>query len=142
MTARIDLMRSMMAAWAAGDIDAVVGHLHDDVVWHYAAATHPPARGREQCRKMMLRLQPEMNDVEWRVFAHAEAGDRLFLEGVDSYTAANGQRIATPYAGVVEFVGDLIIGWRDYVDLGVAASQRAGEPYSAHVEELLGRPTV
>jgi hypothetical protein len=33
--------------------------------------------------------------------------DRLFIEGVDPYTAANGARIATPYLGVVEFRGDL-----------------------------------
>jgi limonene-1,2-epoxide hydrolase len=139
---KIERMRSMMTAWAAGGIDAVVGHLHPDVVWHYAAATHPPARGVDQCRKLMQRLQPEMGDVVWTVFGHAESGDRLFLEGVDSYTAANGARISTPYAGVIDFDGDLIIGWRDYVDLGVAASQRAGEPYSSQVHELLDRPAV
>lgn len=139
---KIERMRSMMTAWAAGDIDRVVEHLHPDVVWHYAAATHPPARGVDQCRKLMLRLQPEMSDVVWTVFGHAESGDRLFLEGVDSYTAANGARISTPYAGVIDFDGDLIIGWRDYVDLGVAAAQRAGDAYSTQVQELLDRPAV
>ncbi len=141
VSTRLDLMRQVMAAWAAGDVDTVVGQMADDIVWHYAAATHPPVRGKEQARKLLGRLQAEMRDVVWTVFASAETGDRLFLEGVDSYTAANGARIATPYMGIIEFDGDLIRGWRDYVDLGVAASQRNGDPNSAHVQELLDRPS-
>ena len=131
-----------MSDWAAGDVDAVLGHMADDIVWHYAAATHPPVRGKQQARKMLAFLQAEMSEVVWQVFASAETDDRLFLEGVDSYTAANGARIATPYMGVIEFDGDLITGWRDYVDLGVAAAQREGTPDPAHVQELLDRPVI
>jgi len=142
MTTRLHLMRQVMADWAAGDIDAVLGRMADDIVWHYAAATHPPVRGKQQARKMLGRLQPEMHDIVWQVFASAETDDRLFLEGVDSYTAANGARIATPYMGVIEFDGDLITGWRDYVDLGVAAAQREGATNSTQVQELLDRPAI
>lgn len=142
MTTRLDLMRQVMGAWAAGDVDGVVGRMTEDIVWHYAAATHPPVRGTAQVRKLLAVLQAEMRDVVWSVFASAETDDRLFIEGVDSYTAANGARIATPYMGIVEFRGDLICGWRDYVDLGVAAAQRAGEPNPPHVQELLDRPTT
>ena len=142
MSSRLEAMREVMATWAAGDVEGVLARMHDDIVWHYAAATHPPVRGKAQARKMLAMLQREMHDVVWQVFASAETDDRLFLEGVDSYTAANGARIATPYMGVIEFDGELIIGWRDYVDLGVAASQRNGEPVSDHVSELLARPVV
>jgi limonene-1,2-epoxide hydrolase len=140
VTGRLDLMRQVMAKWAAGDVDGVVAHMADDIVWHYAAATHPPVRGTRQARSLLTRLQDEMHDIEWIVFAHAEVGDRLFIEGVDSYTAANGARIATPYAGVIDFDGDLIVGWRDYIDLNVATSQRTGDPRTAQVLELLDRP--
>lgn len=142
MTTRLEQMRSVMAAWAAGDVDAVLDRMHDDIVWHYAAATHPPVRGKAQARKMLSMLQREMHEVVWQVFASAETDDRLFLEGVDSYTAANGARIATPYMGVIEFDGELITGWRDYVDLGVAAVQRDGGETPAHVSELLDRAPI
>jgi limonene-1,2-epoxide hydrolase len=135
-------MRQVMSCWAAGDLDAVLACMDDDIVWHYAAATHPPVRGKAQARKMLGRLQPEMRDVVWQVFASAETDDRLFLEGVDSYTAANGARIATPYMGVIEFRGDLITGWRDYVDLTVAAAQREGATDTPQVQELLARPAI
>lgn len=139
---RLEQMQRLMADWAAGDLDAVLARMHDDIVWHYAAATHPPVRGKAQVRKLLGVLQGEMHDVVWEVFASAETADRLFLEGVDSYTAANGARIATPYAGVVEFDGDLVIGWRDYVDLGVAAVQRDGQPNPPQVDLLLDRAPI
>ena len=83
-------------------------------------------RGRPQARKLLEALQREMLDVRWQVFASAEVGDRLFVEGVDAYRTPDGTEIATPYAGVLELRDGLVIGWRDYVDLSVAASQRAG----------------
>ena len=43
------------------------------------------------------------HDIQWRIFAHAESGDRLFLEGVDEYRTGDGKRMALPYAGVLEF---------------------------------------
>ena len=67
-------------------------------------------------------------------------GDRLFIEGVDEYRTPEGHRVATPYAGVLDFRGDLICGWRDYVDLSVGAQHKAGEPLSKQVLELLDRP--
>ena len=81
-----------------------------------------------------------MHRIEWRIFSYAEAGDRLFIEGVDEYRTPEGHRVATPYAGVLDFRGDLICGWRDYVDLSVGAQHKAGEPLSKQVLELPDRP--
>jgi limonene-1,2-epoxide hydrolase len=126
MGTRYALLLQVIEAWQAKDVEAVIARLHDDIVWHYAAPGLPPVRGKTAARKLLI-------------FAHAELGDRLFLEGVDDYTTGDGKRVATPYAGVLEFQGDLIIGWRDYVDLGVIASQKAGDGLSKHVAELLER---
>jgi len=43
------------------------------------------------------------------------------------------------YVGVIEFRGDKISGWRDYVDYLTIDKQRAGEAVPAHVAELAGR---
>ena len=66
--------------------------------------------------------------------------NRLFVEGVDEYTTKDGVVVAVPYAGVIEFRGDKISGWRDYVDRGVIDAQKAGGGLSPQVKELVGRP--
>jgi len=134
-------LKQMIAVWQAKDIEGVLSFLHEDLVWHYAAGPMPPVRGKAMAAKLLGRFTADMHDIQWRIFAHAESGDRLFVEGVDEYTSADGRRIAAPYAGVLEFKDDLIIGWRDYVDIGVIAQQKAGEPITAQVETLLARPT-
>lgn len=134
------IFSQLIEAWQAKDIDRVLAFMDDDIVWHYAVAAMPPVRGKATARKLLTRFQADMHGIQWRIFAHAEAGDRLFVEGVDDYTTTDGHRVATPYAGVLDFRGDLIVGWRDYVDLGVAAQQKAGEPLSPQVAELLDRP--
>jgi len=134
------IMLQLIDAWQSRDIERVLSHLDDDIVWHYAAGAMPPARGKAHVAKVLGRLQPEMHDISWRIFAHAEAGERLFVEGVDEHRTAGGQRVAAPYAGVMEFKGDRIVGWRDYVDTGVMAQQREGQPPSAQVLALIERP--
>lgn len=142
MGRRYDILRQVIEAWQAKDIDAVLAHMSDDIVWHYAAPGLPPVRGKAAARKLLTNFQADMHGIEWRIFAHAETADRLFIEGVDDYTTTDGRRVAAPYAGVLEFRGELICGWRDYVDLGVLAQQKAGEGLSRQVVELLDRPVA
>lgn len=142
MGRRYDILRQVIEAWQAKDIEAVLAHLSDDIVWHYAASGLPPVRGKAAARKLLTNFHGDMHGIEWRIFAHAETGERLFIEGVDDYTTADGRRVAAPYAGVLDFRGDLICGWRDYVDLGVIAQQKAGEGLSRQVAELLDRPVA
>ncbi len=133
------ILQHVIDAWQAKDVDRVLDFMADDIVWHYAVAVMPPVRGKAAARKLLERFQADMHRIEWRVFAHAEAGDRLFVEGVDDYRTTEGHRVATPYAGVLDFRGDLIVGWRDYVDLSVMTGQKAGKPLTRQVLDLLDR---
>lgn len=142
MARLFSILSEVIAAWQAKDLEAVLAHMADDIVWHYAAPGLPPVRGKAAAEKLLRRFQADMHDIQWRIFHHAEAGDLLFLEGVDDYRTADGKRMAVPYAGVLEFRGDLIVGWRDYVDLAVIADQKAGEPFTSQVETLLARETA
>jgi limonene-1,2-epoxide hydrolase len=142
MAAKIDIYLAIIADWKRKDIDAVLSHLSDDIVWHFAAAAEPPLRGKASARKFLTRFGADIAEVRWRVFHHAESGNRLFVEGVDELVAPDGTITAAPYAGVLEFDGDLVTGWRDYVDVGVMAAQRRGEPLSAQVLELMDRTSV
>jgi limonene-1,2-epoxide hydrolase len=137
-----DILLKVIETWQTKDAEGVLAHLHEDIIWHYAAAAMPPIRGKAMARKLLTRFQQDMHGIQWRIFAHAEVGDTLFIEGVDDYQSTDGHRIATPYAGVLDFRDGLIIGWRDYVDIGVLAQQKAGEPLSKQVLELINRPTA
>ena len=142
MAAKIDIYLAIIADWKRKDIEAVLSHMSDDIVWHFAAAAEPPLRGKASARKFLTRFGADIAEVRWRVFHHAESGNRLFVEGVDELVAPDGTVTAAPYAGVLEFDGDLVTGWRDYVDVGVMAAQRRGEPLSAQVRELMDKPAI
>ena len=142
MGRRYAILRQVIQAWQAKDIDRVLAFMDDEIVWHYAAPAMPPVRGKAAARKLLERFQADMHGIQWRIFAYSETGDRLFIEGVDDYRTTSGHRVAAPYAGVLEFRGDLIVGWRDYVDLGVIDQQKAGQPLTRQVEALLDRPAA
>lgn len=142
MSGRFAVYQSVIRAWKAKDIDAVLAHMSDDIVWHYAAAISPPLVGKGPAREFMESFAGGIREVRWRVFDFAESGDRLFVEGVDEYIATDGARIATPYAGVLDFRGNLICGWRDYFDAAGPAGMKAGGKASPQVEQLIARPAV
>jgi len=142
MPSRFAIYDSIIQAWKRKDIDAVLSHMTDDIVWHYAAAISPPVLGHAGARKFMETFGAKIGEVRWRVFDYAESGDRLFVEGVDEYATAQGRRVAAPYAGVLEFKAGRIVGWRDYVDVGVIARQQAGEPLTPQVLNLIDRPAA
>lgn len=142
MSAKLDVMKALIAAWSKGDVDGALAHMHEDIVWHYAASVAPPLKGKIKARKFLENFKSQISEVRWRMFDYAENGDRLFVEGVDEYLSKDGGLVAAPYAGVIEFKGDLIIGWRDYVDIGVMEAQKAGHPRSAWVDALIDRPAL
>lgn len=139
MSAKLEVMKALIAAWSKGDVDGALAHMHEDIVWHYAASVAPPLKGKVKARKFLENFKSQISEVRWRIFDYAENGDRLFVEGVDEYLSKDGGLVAAPYAGVIEFSGDLIIGWRDYVDMGVMESQKAGNPRAAWVDALIDR---
>jgi len=142
MGRHFETLSKVITAWKARDVDTVLSLMTDDIVWHYAAAAMPPIRGKAVAGKLLQRFLADMHQVEWRIFSYAEVGDRLFVEGVDEYRSPEGHRVATPYAGVLDFRDGLICGWRDYVDVGVGVAQKAGEPLSKQVLELIDRPVA
>lgn len=124
---RLDIFLALVEAWNGGDVDAVLSLMTDTVVWHIAAAAIPPVSGKAAVRAVLEKLRSDMAETRWRILCHAESTDRLFVEGVDAYRRTNGVEVAMPYAAVVEFEGNLIASWRDYIDTRRMESLRAGD---------------
>ncbi len=142
MASRFEQFNAVIEAWKRKDIDAVINAMADNIVWHYAAAIAPPARGKSEARAFIEKFGAGIGEVKWRIFHHAETADRLFVEGVDEYVTKDGVDVAAPYAGIIEFTGDKISGWRDYVDRGTIDAMKAGGGYPDHVKELIARPAA
>lgn len=138
----LPILLSLIERWKVKDIDGVLALMDDDIVWHYAAAIAPPVQGKAKARKLLERLAPQIGEVRWRVFDHAERGDRLFVEGVDEYVTPDGKLVSAPYAGVVEVKDGRIAALREYFDIGVVNALKAGEPMTEHVRVLLNREAL
>ena len=142
MDKRFKQFSAVIEAWKRKDTAFVFDAMTDDIVWHYAAAVAPAAHGKAEARAFLAKFGVNVGAVRWRIFTHAETADRLFVEGVDEYDTPGGKTIVAPYAGVIEFRGDRISGWRDYVDRSVIEAQKAGGPIPAQVTELISRPVA
>ncbi len=138
-SAKLGVMKALIADWSRGDVEGALGHMTDDIVWHYAAGVAPPIKGKAKARTFLENFKSQITAVDWRIFDFAENGDRLFVEGVDEHRTTSGTVIATPYAGVLEFRGDKISAWRDYVDVSVMEAQRAGTAATPWVKDLTSR---
>jgi limonene-1,2-epoxide hydrolase len=132
----IEAVNGIIASWKAGDLDAVLEHLCEDVVYHYHVGSRP-LRGRDAVRRFLERFGSGQTEIRWEIMHWAQAGDRLFVEGIDDYVAEDGRRIRLPYAGVFEFRDGRVAGWRDYIDAGVVAAARAGEANPDWIDEIM-----
>lgn len=124
--AHIDTVQAIIEAWKRGDVETILGKLRPDVVYHYHVGSRP-LEGRDMVRKFLNKFGSGQTDIAWKIHRHAEAGDLLFVEGVDDYVNAEGVRIRTPYAGVFEFRDGLIWRWRDHVDSAAITDAQQGK---------------
>ena len=135
--AHIDTVHTIIEAWKRGDIDTVLDQLADDVVYHFHVGSRP-LEGRAHIRRFLEKFGAGQIQIAWRITRHVEAGDTLFVEGVDDYVNADGVRMRVPYAGVFEFENGKVLRWRDYVDSQAVEDARQGKAPPEWVEPLLG----
>lgn len=133
--------KAMITAWRARDLEGMLAHIDDDIVWHSHVGS-PPVLGKAAMRDFATKLTAQMNDIRWRIFDVAQNGNRLFLEGVDDYVSAEGRRVVLPYAGVLAFRGARISEWRDYFDRALFDRLKAGEPLPDYLQALTTRAAL
>ena len=155
---KLDRFLALIDDWKRGDLDAVAARLHPhvaggqdrgaarlhpDVVWHFSATTKPPARGREESIGFLKVYGSVCATSRLRLFSHAETEDRLFYEATEDFDTPDGHHVLVPYAGILDFKDDLIIGWRDYFDRGLIDGQVAGErELPGYARDIIERPTL
>ena len=124
MASLSELYRAHLAAWAAGDVDAALSYMADDIVWYPNRAMRPII-GKDAVRAFVAKFARGMENISFTQTHMIEHGNILFVEGVETYTKA-GKQVNTPYAGVVEWRDGQAVNWRDYFDLKTLDAQLAG----------------
>ena len=110
----IAVVRRFCAAWADGDLDAIVGAFTEDAVYHNMPMD--PVVGPEAIRTFIEGFLGGIDSVEFRVLHIAADGDVVLTERVDVFEAP-GKRIELPVMGTFELRDGRIAAWRDYFDL-------------------------
>jgi limonene-1,2-epoxide hydrolase len=135
------ITQKMITSWRARDLEGMLVHIDDDIVWHSHVGS-PPIVGKAAMREFAGKLTAQMNDIKWRIFETATNGNRVFLEGVDDFVTNEGRRVMLPYAGVLAFKDARIIEWRDYFDRALFDRLKAGEPMPNYLQALADRPAL
>ncbi|TGY92951.1 nuclear transport factor 2 family protein [Marinicauda pacifica] len=91
MSRKTDIVQAVIDAWCTRqDIDTVLSHLSEDMVWHHSAVTAPPKAGKAGAREFLTAYKAKVRNPNWRMFKIAESEDALFVEGVDEFDTADG----------------------------------------------------
>ena len=135
----LDIYLDVIAAWKRHDVEGVLIHMADDIVWYVHVGTRPTV-GKAAVRTLLTSMAPTRTAERWRIFNASVDKSRLFVEGVDDFKSASGYRVALPYMGIVEFEDTLIVAWRDYFDEGLAQNMKKGGSIPPEIEPLISRP--
>ncbi|HXX91855.1 MAG TPA: SgcJ/EcaC family oxidoreductase [Acidimicrobiales bacterium] len=117
-------VRAFCDAWAAFDLDELVGFFTEDAVYHNIPVD--PVAGREQIREFITGFTSGVEKIEFEVRHAVAAGDVVMTERVDHFTYPDGRAVSLPVMGVFELREGQIAAWRDYFDLNQFMSQLAG----------------
>ncbi len=112
--APVEVVRRFCAAWADGDLDAIVGAFTDDAVYHNMPLD--PVVGPEAIRTFIEGFIGRVDSVEFQIRNIVGSGDVVLTERVDVFVAP-GKRIELPVMGTFELRDGRIAAWRDYFDL-------------------------
>jgi limonene-1,2-epoxide hydrolase len=134
-------VREIILAWRRQDLEAMLTHIDDDIVWHTHVGS-PPVIGKAAMRDFATKLGAQMKDIRWRIFEAAQNGNRMHLEGVDDFVTTEGRRVVIPYAGIMVLHEGKVREWRDYFDRATFDKLKAGEPMPDYLAALAGREAL
>lgn len=108
------VVKSLADAWAAQDIDEIMGHFTDDIVYHNIPMD--PAEGREAVRTAIEGFLAMADSIVFETLHEVSDGDLVLNERVDTFVIG-GNPTPIKVMGIFELRDGKIARWRDYFDM-------------------------
>jgi limonene-1,2-epoxide hydrolase len=108
------VVASLADAWAAMDIDRIMGHFTDDIVYHNMPME--PAEGPEAVRATIEGFLGMAESIVFETRLEVSEGDVVMNERVDTFVIG-GNETPIRVMGVFELRDGRIARWRDYFDM-------------------------
>ena len=138
----LETLKAIITGWHNHDVEAVLAHVTDDIVWRNTSGYRPAVKGKAAMRAVLETMAPVIETSAWRMFDAVETHDRIFVEGVDEFWTKSGRHIVIPYAGVFVFRGKLVSEWREYFDGRISSEMKDGAPITDELKEMISRPSI
>jgi limonene-1,2-epoxide hydrolase len=130
MPTSTEVVQQFCAAFSTKDVDTIASLLADDVVYHNVGMA--PADGKEASLATIQGFLDMAEAMSFEIHRIAASGDSVLTERTDTFTI-NGARAPIPVMGTFDLRDGLIVGWRDYFDLGLTTKMMSGEGVDAGV---------
>jgi limonene-1,2-epoxide hydrolase len=115
MIANAALVRDLIDAFNANDVDRVLGFFAADAVYHNMPVQ--PVTGTAAIRAVLVGFMGMASEIDWVLRHLAETQDGVVLtERLDRFLV-RGRWIELPVMGAFEVRDGRITAWRDYFDM-------------------------
>jgi limonene-1,2-epoxide hydrolase len=115
MSANAALVRDLIDAFNANDVDRVLGFFAADAVYHNMPVQ--PVTGTAAIRAVLVGFMGMASEIDWVLRHLAETQDGVVLtERLDRFLV-RGRWIELPVMGAFEVRDGRITAWRDYFDM-------------------------
>ncbi len=109
-------VKDFCQAWGNLDIDAVLGLMSEDAVYHNMPME--PLVGQEQIRSFLTAFLGAVSSCHFEILTIVADEQRVVTERLDSFTLGDNTLEELPVLGIFEFDKEgKINNWREYFDL-------------------------
>jgi limonene-1,2-epoxide hydrolase len=114
MGREIELVKGLIEAFNANDLERVMAFFTPDCVYHNMPMA--PVRGTEAIRNVLKGFLGMATEVKWTTHQIAQSGNVVLTERTDGFRIG-GRWVELPVMGAFEVESGKIRAWRDYFDL-------------------------
>jgi ketosteroid isomerase-like protein len=115
----VEIVRALIAAWNAGDIEALIADAHPELVYHPRADEPDPSPhvGRDAFERLVYGFVDSFSEVTFEVLELIDAGDHVIASTVlhavlHGQGSASGAGVSDKYVFVYKLRAGLIVeGW-------------------------------
>ena len=113
---RLARLHDLFAAIDAKDTERFLGFLTDGASFRFSSA--PSVQGKEAIHSAVDGFFSSIAGLRHDLIRSVAEEDVVVCEGEVTYTRHDSTRITLPFANVLEFNGELISGYKIYMDVG------------------------